>query len=100
MAGKRVYNSPLRAEQAQRTRAAVLDAAARCFLDKGYAATTMKDIAETAGVSAQTVFAQGSKSALLLACVDRAVVGDDAAVPLAQREQFLRLVDSPDLADK
>src|SRR5919205_3682589 len=97
---KRVYNSPLRAEQAQRTRAAVLDAAGRCFLDKGYAATTMKDVAAQAGVSVQTVFGQGSKAALLLACVDRAVVGDDEEVPLARREPFVRLLDSPDRAEK
>ena len=97
---KRVYNSPLRAEQAQRTRAAVLDAAGRCFLDKGYAATTMKDVAAEAGVSVQTVFGQGSKAALLLACVDRAVVGDDEEAPLAQRELFLRLVQAPDRAGK
>jgi AcrR family transcriptional regulator len=97
---KRVYNSPLRAEQAQRTRAAVLDAAGRCFLAKGYAATTMKDVAAEAGVSVQTVFGQGSKAALLLACVDRAVVGDDEESPLAQRESFLRLVQAPDRATK
>ncbi|NYJ06031.1 TetR/AcrR family transcriptional regulator [Petropleomorpha daqingensis] len=97
---KRVYNSPLRAEQAQRTRAAVLDAAARRFLDQGYAATTMKDVAAEAGVSVQTVFGQGSKAALLLACVDRAVVGDDEESPLAQRESFLRLVHAPDRATK
>jgi AcrR family transcriptional regulator len=90
-AGKRVYRSPLRAEQAQRTRAAVLDAAGRCFLEHGYAATTMKDVAAAAGVSVQTVFGLGSKAALLLACVDRAVVGDDEAVPLAARESFVAL---------
>src|SRR4051812_46143319 len=98
--GKRVYHSPLRAEQARRTRAAVLDAAGRCFLEKGYAATTMKDVAAQAGVSVQTVFGQGSKAALLLACVDRAVVGDDEEAPLAQRELFLRLVQAPDRATK
>jgi AcrR family transcriptional regulator len=98
--GKRVYNSPLRAEQAQRTRAAVLDAAGRCFLDKGYAATTMKDVAAEAGVSVQTVFGQGSKAALLLGCVDRAVVGDDEAVPLARRELFVRFVEASDRAAK
>ncbi len=91
-AGKRVYRSPLRAEQAQRTRAAVLDAAGRCFLEHGYAATTMKDVAAAAGVSVQTVFGLGSKAALLLACVDRAVVGDDETVALADREPFLALV--------
>src|SRR3954462_15609335 len=98
--GKRVYNSPLRAEQAQRTRAGVLDAATRCFLAKGYAATTMKDVAAAAGVSVQTVFGQGTKAALLLACVDRAVVGDDEEVPLRQREMFTRLLDGPDRAGK
>jgi len=97
---KRVYNSPLRAEQAQRTRAAVLDAAGRCFLDKGYAATTMKDVAAEAGVSVQTVFGQGSKAALLLACVDRSVVGDDEAVPMAQRALFVRLVEATERGPK
>ena len=99
-AGKRVYRSPLRAEQAQRTRVAVLDAAGRCFLERGYAATTMKDVAAAAGVSVQTVFGQGSKASLLLACVDRAVVGDDDEVPLARRELFTRLLEAPDRAGK
>src|SRR3954468_11371258 len=94
--GKRVYHSPLRAEMAQRTRTAVLEAAGRCFLEKGYAATTMKDVAAQAGVSVQTVFGQGSKASLLLACVDRAVVGDDEESPLAQREVFRRFVEAPD----
>src|SRR5690348_212258 len=98
--GKRVYNSPLRAEQAQRTRAAVLDAAGRCFLEKGYATTTMKDVAAAAGVSPQTVFGQGSKASLLLACVDRALVGDDEEVPLARREAFRALVEAPERAAK
>jgi AcrR family transcriptional regulator len=98
--GKRVYNSPLRAEQAQRTRAAVLDGATRCFLGKGYAATTMKDIAAQAGVSVQTVFGQGGKASLLLACVDRAVVGDDEERPLLQREVFVRPMEAADRAGK
>jgi AcrR family transcriptional regulator len=99
-AGKRVYNSPLRVEQAQRTRAVVLDAAGRCFLEKGFAATTMKDLATAAGVSVQTVFGQGSKASLLLACVDRAVVGDDEAVPFRQRELFRQVIEAPDRAAK
>src|SRR5918997_4719993 len=99
-AGKRAYRSPLRAEQARRTRGVVLDAAGRCFLDRGYAATTMKDVAAAAGVSVQTVFGQGSKAALLLGCVDRAVVGDDESTPLAAREPFVRFLEAPDLAGK
>jgi AcrR family transcriptional regulator len=99
-AGKRVYRSPLREEQARRTRTSVLDAAGRCFLGRGYAATTMRDIAIQAGVSVPTVFGLGSKAALLLACVDRAVVGDDEAVPLAARSSFVRFVQAPDLEGK
>jgi AcrR family transcriptional regulator len=97
---KRVYRSALRAEQAQRTRVAVLDAAGRCFLGRGYAATTMRDIAAEAGVAVQTVFAQGNKASLLLACVDRTLVGDDAAVPLLQRDTITRLFAAPDKEGK
>lgn len=93
--GKRVYRSELRAEQARRTHVAVLDAAGRCFVERGYAGTTMRDIADAAGVSVQTVFAQGSKASLLLGCVDRAVVGDDESAPLAERELYVRLLAAP-----
>jgi AcrR family transcriptional regulator len=99
-AGKRVYRSALRAEQAQRTRAAVLDAAGRCFIERGYAGTTMRDVADAAGVSVQTVFGQGSKSSLLLACVDRAVVGDDESEPLLVRDDIVRLLTEPDKQTK
>jgi AcrR family transcriptional regulator len=98
--GKRVYRSVLRAEQARQTRAAVLDAAGRCFLERGYAATTMKDVAAAAGVSVPTVFAQGGKAALLLACVDRALVGDDEEAPLLARDAFVRLAEAPDKEGK
>jgi AcrR family transcriptional regulator len=98
--GKRVYRSALRAEQAQRTRAAVVTAASDCFVARGYAGTTMKDVAEAAGVAVQTVFGQGSKAALLLACVDRALVGDDEEVPLRQREHFTRLLEADQKAAK
>jgi AcrR family transcriptional regulator len=97
---KRVYRSPLREAQAGRTRAVVLDAAAACFLARGYAGTTMKDVAAAAGVSVPTVFAQGGKAALLLACVDRAVVGDDEEAPLLARDLVVRLLEAPGRADK
>lgn len=87
-AGGRPYASPLRRAQAQTTRAAVLDAAAALFVRDGYLRTTMKAIANEAGTSVETVYAQGSKGALLLACIDRALGGDDADVPLTDREAF------------
>src|SRR6478672_10547771 len=88
--GRRAYDSSRRQEQARRTRAAVLDAARRQFLDAGYAATTMAGVAAGAGVSVETVYkAFANKPGLVKAVFDVAVVGDDEPVPLMQRE-FVR----------
>jgi AcrR family transcriptional regulator len=92
----RPYRSALREEQARRTRAAVLDAATQCFTGAGWAATTMKDVARAAGVSVETVYAQGSKAALLLAVVDRTLAGDDEPVPLRDRPEARALRDETD----
>jgi AcrR family transcriptional regulator len=95
-AAKRPYRSGLRAAQAAATRAAVLDAAGRLFEADGYAATTMAAIAAEAGVSAETVYAQGSKASLLTACVDRAMAGDDQPVPVLERDDFPKVLASGD----
>jgi AcrR family transcriptional regulator len=94
----RSYESALRRAQAERTRAAVLDAAAALFVREGYLRTTMKAIAAEAGTSVETVYAQGGKSALLLACVDRALGGDDDAVPLTDRTEFTAALAQPSAA--
>src|SRR5690349_8745365 len=93
-AASRTYRSALREEQARRTRVAVLDAAQDCFSEQGYASTTMKDVAPRAGVSVETVYARGGKTALFLAAVDRAVAGDDEPVPLHQRPEFRALAEA------
>ena len=41
----KTYNSPLREEQARRTRERILDPARETFRAKGYGATTLADIA-------------------------------------------------------
>jgi AcrR family transcriptional regulator len=96
----RRYRSPLRQEQAARTRVAVLDAAGRMFGKKGFAATTMKDIAGAADVSVESVYAQGTKAEILLACVDRSIVGDDEQVPLLERAEMRKLLASTDIEEK
>jgi AcrR family transcriptional regulator len=70
------------------TRVAVLAAATRLFATEGFVRTTMQAIASESGVAVETVYAQGSKTALLLACVDRALVGDDSDLPLIERPPF------------
>jgi AcrR family transcriptional regulator len=54
---KRTYNTALRQEQAQMTRARILDAARRLLTTGTYSSVTMEEIAKDAGVSSQTVYA-------------------------------------------
>jgi AcrR family transcriptional regulator len=53
----RTYNGALRTEQAQMTRARILDAARRLLVSGTYSSVTMEEIAKEAGVSYQTVYA-------------------------------------------
>lgn len=82
---KRVYRSPRRRQQAQRTREAILTAARRLFIAHGYGATTIESIARSAGVAVQTVYAVfGSKRLILIALLDR--MAADADLPRLERE--------------
>lgn len=88
----RPYRSGLRAQQAEQTRRAVIDAARELFAANGWSATGMREVAARAGVAIETVYSHfSSKRGLLRAVADVAVVGDDAPVPLAQRPEFLAL---------
>ncbi|MBF8184312.1 TetR/AcrR family transcriptional regulator [Nonomuraea sp. K274] len=89
---RRAYRSPRREQQAAETRAAVLAAADRLFAERGWAGTGMREVARAAGVSVETVYASfHSKTGLLMAAIDVAVVGDDEPVPLNQRPEFAAL---------
>ena len=98
---KRPYRSERRREQAEQTRARILDAAGELFVEGGFAGTSVAAIAGRAGVSAETVYqAFGSKPALLDALVRRAArLGDEAPIPeqagpravVAERDQRTQL---------
>lgn len=84
---RRRYHSPLRSEQAQASRAAVIAAARELFVEQGYGGTTVDQIAERAGVSKPTVFtAVGNKAVLLKVVRDVAMAGDDEDSPVSARE--------------
>jgi AcrR family transcriptional regulator len=86
---RRAYRSAVREDGAQRTRRAIVAAAGDLFVAKGYAATSLAEVAVVAGVARPTVFATfGSKAALLRQVLDEALAGDDAPVPVAQRPWF------------
>jgi AcrR family transcriptional regulator len=86
---RRRYRSSVRAEGARRTRQAIVATAGDLFVERGYAATSLADIAAAAGVARPTVFAAfGSKAALLRQVLDQALAGDDAPVAVADRPWF------------
>jgi AcrR family transcriptional regulator len=70
---RRSYHSPIRAAGAAGTRERLLDASAASFARAGYAATTVRQIAERAKVSVQSAHLAGPKSALLIAAFTREV---------------------------
>jgi len=75
----RSYDSPRRQAQAAATRSSVIDAARDLFAAHGYSATTVAEIAQTAGVSVDTVYTSvGRKPELLLAAIDAELGGSDA----------------------
>lgn len=82
---KRPYRSPRRAQQAERTRQAILAAARQLFVARGYGATTIDAIAQRADVAVQTVYAAfGSKRQMLIALLDR--MAAEADLPRFERE--------------
>jgi AcrR family transcriptional regulator len=94
---KKPYNSALRAAQARATRHAIVDAAARLFIERGYGATTVDAIAEAAGVSRKTVFTSvGGKTEALKLAIDWAIVGDDEPVPVLERPRVRAGMQEPD----
>ncbi|WP_344609578.1 helix-turn-helix domain-containing protein [Sporichthya brevicatena] len=88
----RTYDSRRRRESAAETRRDVIAAATRLFTARGWARTSVRDIAKEARVSVETVYsAVGSKAEILRAALDVSVVGDDEPVPLADRPEFRAL---------
>jgi AcrR family transcriptional regulator len=84
---KRAYDSSSRKEAARLTRQAIIEAARRVFIDRGYAGTTMPAIAKAASVALDTVYATvGKKPAVFRLLIEMAISGTDREVPVEERE--------------
>ncbi len=79
---RRRYESPVREERARRTRAHVVATAGKLFAARGYAGTSMRQVAAEAGVSLETVTQTGRKPQLLLAAFREGFTGDPDALNL------------------
>ena len=88
-----------RRRRAQATRLRITRAASELFRDRGYAGTTMTDIAAAAGVAVQTVyFVFHTKVDVLSATYDLAVQGDGDPAPPQDQEWYRRAVAEPSVA--
>ena len=68
-------------EKSRQTRRRILEAAYELFVEQGYGATTLQDVATRAGVAVQTIyFAFGNKPSLLKELVDVTIAGDDEPI--------------------
>jgi AcrR family transcriptional regulator len=93
----RRYDSTRRREQAAATRLEILEAAQRLFERAGYVATTMAVVAAEAGVALKTVYlAFETKAGLLRALWHLRLRGDEADVPIAERQWYRDVMAEPD----
>lgn len=89
----RRYDSPTRRAQAEQTRRAIGLAARELFLERGWAGTKVRDVAERAGVSEPSVYAvYGNKAGLAMALLDSL---DDAADPMRMLRELDEAQDDP-----
>lgn len=99
--GRKPYDSPRRADAAGRTRAAVVRAFGEMLFADGYRATTIRAVADRAGVSAETVYKTfGGKEGLIKALWDVTLAGDDEPRAMADRRQAREMVAAPKPARK
>lgn len=81
-----------RIEQVERNRELVLEAARRVFLEKGYAAASVEEIAEAAGFSRGVVYSQfGGKADMFMALLEARI-----AERAAENEAAAARLDGPD----
>jgi len=88
-----------RRDSAKATHWRIVKAAYELFRDQGYAATTMAQVAERAGVAVQTVyFGFHTKPALLSRAYDFAVLGEEEPQPPQSQAWYRAMEAEPDIA--
>lgn len=98
---RRRYDTTRRAAAAAETRRAVLSAARALFLERGYSATTVAAIADSAGVAVDTVYASvGPKSTLFRLLIETALSGTDQPLRADDRDYVHSIHEEPDAARK
>ena len=98
---KRAYDASGRQEAAAQKRSAILQAARALFIARGYAGTTMAEIADAVQIALDTIYASvGTKQVLFRTLIEAAISGTDHAVPAADRDYVQAIIAEPDARQK
>jgi AcrR family transcriptional regulator len=93
----RTYDASGRQQRALMNRERMLDVARRLFATRGYAETTIEDIASEAGLAVPTIYAAfQSKRGLLDALMNRLVAGVEGGPPLLETDEPRAINAEPD----
>ena len=91
----------LRAARKAETEARLIRAATELFVERGYPATTLADVAERAGLAPRTVYLRfATKADLLRRCVGVAIAGDGEPVAIAERDWMISAMTAPTLDER
>ena len=95
------YDNTSRRAQSGQTRQRIIEAARQLIVSRGYRATTIAEIAATAGVHVDTVYELvGRKPLILRELIEQAVSGTDHPVAAEERDYVQAIRAEPDPAAK
>lgn len=94
-------SSDRRSGRSRATELQILRAAHELFVTRGWAGTTLTDVAGAAGVAERTVYVRfGTKIAVLRRVIEVAIVGDDEPVAVREREWYRVAMTAPTLEER
>ena len=89
-----------RTQKSRETKRKILAAARELFIERGYGATNLQDVADRAGVAVQTIyFVFGNKRTVLKELADTTIAGDDEPVATMDRPWFRDALAAPTAED-
>jgi AcrR family transcriptional regulator len=96
-----VVKADRRAQRRAETERRLVDSASALFVERGYAATTLADVAEHADIAPRTLYLHfPTKADLLLRCIGLAIAGDTEPIALADRPAMTDAMTAPTLDDR
>jgi AcrR family transcriptional regulator len=98
---ERLVKTDRRAQRRAETEQRLVGSATVLFVERGYAATTLADVAEHAGIASRTLYLHfPTKADLLLRCIAVAIAGDSEPIALAERPSMIEAMTAATLDER